>query len=202
MLGWILERPARADACAADMRLERIADPNGHLSFGCEGQHVRVEHLRSARGERVRFVVTEIVEEFRMYALVGVLGVDAVYIGPDYELVGIDNVGDDRAGKIGAVAAERGDAAVGGCTDEAGNDGNDAVFEERGENGAAAPPGLLEVRLGLAKRLAGEHELGRGNGNCRDAGLLECGGEQTRAETLAEGCELIEELGSGGDVAL
>ena len=67
----------------------------------------------------------------------GIGGKDAVDIGPDDEFFGVHDVGDDSAGKIGAVAAERGDTAVGSGADETGDDGNEAVFEKRKKNFAA-----------------------------------------------------------------
>jgi hypothetical protein len=64
-------------------------------------------------------------------------------------------VGDDGAGKIGAVAAESGDAAIWSGADEAGDDRHDACFEKRKENVAAALFGLCEMRLGFAESVAG-----------------------------------------------
>ena len=85
------------DACAASLRLERVANPNGHFCGSGERKNVRVQDFRSARGERVGVVVAEIVEELRLRVFVGIRGVDAVDVGPDDEFVGIDDVRDDCA---------------------------------------------------------------------------------------------------------
>ena len=53
------------------MRLERIANPNDHFGFRRQRQNVRVQNFRAAGGERVRFVVAEIVEELGFGGLVG-----------------------------------------------------------------------------------------------------------------------------------
>ena len=176
------------------LRLERVANPNGHFGFRGERQHVRVKNFCSAGRERVRFIVAQIVQKFCLRGLVRIRGVDAVHVGPDHEFVGIDDVSDDGAGKIRAVAAERGDAAVGSCADETGDDRNDAGLEQRRKNSAAAAACLLELRLGVAEGVAGEHEFRGSDGNRRDAGAFERGGEETRAEAFAERCETIEEF--------
>jgi len=111
-------------------------------------------------------------------------------------------VGDDGSGKIGAVAAERGDATVGSRTDEAGNDGDNAGFEKRKKNVAATLFGLFEMRLGIAESVAGQYEIRRGDGYGRDAGLFESGGEEPGAEAFAKGGETIEKFGTGGDSAV
>src|SRR5579864_1896841 len=128
-----MRRTLEAYPRAANLRLERVANPNGHFGGRGERKHVRMQDFRSACGERVRFVVAEVVQELRLRVFVRIGGVDSVDVGPDHELVGIDNVRDDRAGKVGAVAAKRGDAAVGSRADESGDDGNDVVFEQWSE---------------------------------------------------------------------
>ena len=70
------------------------------------------------------------------------------------------------------------------------------------ENAAAAFPGFFEMGLGVAKRIASEYEIGRGNGNGGDAGFLESRGEETRAEALAKGSETIGEFGGRNDRGL
>src|ERR1700744_694296 len=165
-----------ADARAANLRIERVAHPNGHFGGSGERKYVGMQNFRSACGERVRFVVAQVVQELRLRVFVGVRGVDSVDVGPDHQLVSIDDVGNDRAGKIGAVAAERGDAAVGSSADETGDDGDDVVFEQRSQHGAATALGLFEVRLRIAEGVAGEHEVGRCNGNGGDSGTFESGG--------------------------
>lgn len=148
------------------------------------------------------FIVTEFVEKSRFGGFIGIRSVNAVDIGPDNEFVGIDDMGDDGAGKIRAVAAESGDAAIGSGADEASDDRHDAGFEERKENVAAALFGLCEMRLGLAKGVAGEDEIGGSDGNGRDAGLFECSGEEPGAEAFAKRGETIEEIRACGDAGV
>ena len=115
-------RLGQADARASNVRLKCVANPDGHLRFGGKRQHVWMKHFCATGGERVRFIIAQVMEKFRFDRCVWVRGVNAVYVGPDDEFFGVDDVGDDSAGEIGAVTAERGDAAVGGGTDEAGDD--------------------------------------------------------------------------------
>jgi hypothetical protein len=161
-----------------------------------------VKNFRAAGGEGVSFVVAEFVKKARLGGFVGIGGVDAVDVGPDDELIGVYDMRDDGAGKIGAVAAEGGDAAVRSCADEASNDRHDAGFEERKKNVAAALFGLFEMGLGFAKSFAGEDEFGGRYRDRRDAGLFEGGGEEPGAEAFAKGGEAIEELRAGGNAGV
>jgi hypothetical protein len=113
------------------LRIESVANPDDHFGFGGERQHFGVENFRAAGGKGVGFVVTELVEQVRFGGFVGIGRVDAIDIGPDDEFVGVHDVGDDGAGKIGAVAAKSGDTAIGSGADEAGNDRDDAGVEKR-----------------------------------------------------------------------
>ncbi len=105
-----------------------------------------MQHLRSAGCERVRFVVAEIVQQTSLRGLVGIFGVDTVDVGPDDEFVGIDDVRDDRAGKVGAVATKCGKMWLGilkgvASQDKFGrgdrNRGNAGAFESGGEQARA-----------------------------------------------------------------
>src|SRR5437660_5004449 len=141
----------RANTGAASLRIEGIANPDDHFGFGGERQNFGVKDFRSAGGEGASFVVAELMQKVRFSGFAGIGGVDAADVAPNDELVGVHNVSDDSAGKIGAVAAERGDAAVGSCADKAGNDGHNASFEEREKNVAATLLGLLEMGLRIAE---------------------------------------------------
>jgi hypothetical protein len=111
-------------------------------------------------------------------------------------------VSDDGAGKIGTVAAERSDAAVGSGADEAGDDWDDAGFEKREKNFAATLRGLVEMRLRVTERVTGKDEIGRGDRNGGDAGFFERGSKEPGAEAFTERSEAIEELGTGSDAAV
>ena len=158
-----------------------------------------MENFRAARGEGMGFVVAELVEKPRLGGFVRIRGVDTVDVGPNDELIGVHDVGDDGPGKIGAVAAERGDPAVGSCADEAGNDRNDTGFEKRKKNAAAALFAFFEMGLGVAESVAGQHETRRGDGDGGDAGLFESGGKEPGAETFAKGGQTIEKLGTSSN---
>ena len=90
-----------------------------------------MENFRSARRKCVGLIIAEFMQKARFGGFVGIRGVNAVDVGPNDEFVGVHDVRDDRSGKIRAVAAKSGDAAIGRCADEAGNDRDDARFEER-----------------------------------------------------------------------
>src|SRR6059058_5337822 len=135
-------------------------------------------------------------QKARFSGFAGIGGEDAVDVGPNDELIGVHNVSDDSAGKIGAVAAER------SCADKAGDDGNNAGFEEREKNVAASLPGLLKMGLGIAERVASQNEFRRSDGDGGDARFFESSCEKPHAETFAKGGEAIEKLGAGGDAAM
>src|SRR5437588_11421801 len=192
----------RANAGAASLRIEGIANPDDHFGFGGERQNLGVKDFGTAVGEGASFVVAELMQKARLGGFGGIGSVNAVDVGPDDELVGVHNVSDDGSGKIGAVAAECGDAAIGSCTDEAGNDGHNASFEEREKNLAATLLGLLEMGLRIAESVTGEDEFRISNGDCGNARLLKSRCEKPDAETLAKGGETIEKLCTGGDAAV
>src|SRR6267154_3277507 len=144
-------------------------------------------------------VIAELMQKARFGAFVGIGGVDAVDVGPDDEFVGVHDVGDYGTGKIRAIAAEGGDAAVRSCADETGNNGDDAGLEERKKNVAAALLGLFEMRLGVTKSIASQDELGGRDGHRGDAGLFESSGKEPSAKTFAKRGQAIEEIRASGD---
>src|SRR5439155_23947495 len=121
----------RTNPRAARLRVESIANPDDHFGFGGERQYLRMENFRAAGGEGVGLIVAELMQKARFGRFVGIRGINAVDVGPNDEFVGVHDVRDDGSGKIRAVAAERGDPAIGRCTEEAGNDSHEAGFEER-----------------------------------------------------------------------
>ena len=80
--------------------------------------------------------------------------------------------------------------------------GTMAVVEQRDQHVAAAALGLFEMRLRVAKGVAGQNEVGRCDGNGGDAGALERGGEQARAEAFAERRQPVEQLWSRRDAVV
>ncbi len=88
-----------------------------------------MKNLGAAGCQGVRFIIAQVVEKFSLGGGMRISGVNPIHIGPDDELFGVHEVSNDRAGKIGAIAAKRGNAAVGSRADEAGDDGDEAGFE-------------------------------------------------------------------------
>lgn len=127
----MLRNTRRTDARAARLRIEGIANPDDHFGFGGKRQNFSMKDFRAAGGEGAGFVVAELMQKARFGGFSGIGGVDAVDVGPNDELVGINDMRDNSAGEIGAVAAKRGDAAVGSGADKAGDHRDNAGFEER-----------------------------------------------------------------------
>ncbi len=161
-----------------------------------------MKNFGAAGGKGAGLIITEFMKKPGFGGFVGIGGVDAVDIGPNDELVGVHHVGDDGPGKIGTVATERGDAAIGSCADETGNDWNNAGFKERKKNLPAALFGLFKMRLGVAESVAGQDEIRGSDRHRRYAGFFERSGEEPGAETFAKGGEAIEEFGAGSNGAV
>jgi hypothetical protein len=163
---------------------------------------MRMKDFGTAGGQRVRFIITQVMQKFGFDGSVGISGKNSVHVGPDDEFFGVHDVGNDRAGKIGAIAAERGDTSVGSRTNETGDDGDEAGFEKRKKSGTAPLAGFFQLRLGVAERVTGKDEIGGSDGDSGDSGLLETGGKETSAEAFAKGGEAIGEFGAGGNMAI
>src|SRR5882757_5178142 len=145
----------------------------------------------------MRVLVAEIVQEPGLCRRARISGVDAVYVGPNHEFIRIHDVSNDGAGKIGAVAPERGDAPIRGRSDEPSDYRNDGIGKQWQQNFAATLPGLLEMRLGILKCIASQDKFGGGNRNRRYSGTLQRGGKEAHAESLTKGCEPINKFCSG-----
>jgi len=137
-----------------------------------------VENFCAAGKQGVGFVIAELMQKARFGAFVGIGGVDAVDVGPNDEFVGVHNVGDDGTGKIGAIAAEGGDAAIGSCAMNPVTTGTMPASRAERKNVAAALLGLFEMRLGVTKSIASQDELGGRDGHRGNAGLFESGGKR------------------------
>ena len=145
--------------------------------------------LGTAGGQRVRFIITQVMQKFGFDGSVGISGKNSVHVGPDDELFGVHNVGNDRAGEIGAIAAECSDTSVGSRTNETGDDGDlRAGFEKRKKSGTAPLAGFFQLRS-LASRNVSQvrTKSEEATGDSGDSGLLETGGKETSAEAFAKG---------------
>src|SRR5277367_6821007 len=132
-----------------------------------------MQNFRAALGQCVGVVVTHFVQQLSFLIFAGVGGKDAVDIGPDDQFVGVHNVSDDGAGKIGAVAAQGGDATVGRSANKTGYDRDEAVGQQRKKNFATAHARFCQVRARVAEGFAGAHKVGGGDGNRGNIGLLQ-----------------------------
>ena len=82
------------------------------------------------------------------------------------------------------------------------HDRHEAIFEQGEKNFTATIFGLLEVGLGIAKRVAGKDKIRRRHGDRGDSGFLQRGGEEPSAKAFSKRREAIEKLGAGGRAAL
>jgi hypothetical protein len=99
---------------------------------------MRMKYFCAAGSQGVRLIIAQVVKEFSRGRNMRIGSINTIDVGPDDKLFGVHHVRDDSTGKIGAVAAKRGDTAVGSRANETGYDGNEAVFEQRKKYGAAA----------------------------------------------------------------
>jgi len=106
-------------------------------------------------------------------------------------------------GKIGAVAAECSDTAVGGGADEAGDHGNDRVLREAG---AAHPGRAHEFREDRGARRETSSQVRTNSeevtGTADDAGFFQGRGEEPSAKAFAIGGQTIQQFGMSGNGAL
>jgi hypothetical protein len=123
-------------------------------------------------------------------------GVDAVHVGPNDKLVGVDHVRNQRAGKVRTVPAERRDTAIASRTDESGYHGNEAVIEERKKNLTSATARFVNLRASIAERVASQNKFRGADGNGGHARLLKSRSKEAGAESLAVRCETILQRGA------
>jgi len=161
-----------------------------------------MKYFCAAGSQGVRLIIAQVVKKFSRGRNMRIGSINPIDVGPDDELFGVHHVRNDSTGKIGAVAAKRGDTAVGSCADEASDDGNEAVFEQRKEYSAAALFGFLKMRFGVAKGVASEDKIGGGDGNRSDAGLFKSSSEETGTESFAKGREAVGEFGRAWDITI
>ena len=121
-----LDRPAMAaiaigiDTGAGEFGLEGIAHQDRQAARDRRGHRLRVDHLRAEVGQLAGLAVAHRPQRDRFRHQPWVRREHAVDIRPDVQLGGIEQGGEDRAGKIAAVAAEHGRQAVLAAGDEAG----------------------------------------------------------------------------------
>ncbi|SBV36226.1 hypothetical protein STPYR_11156 [uncultured Stenotrophomonas sp.] len=123
--GQPLDRPTpaagRGDARARVLRLESVADDDRQAALDRRRHGLRVHHLGAEIGQFAGFVVAQGFQLHRLGHHPRVGRQHAVHVGPDVQLVGGEQRGKDGAGKVAAVAAQRGDVALAVAGDEAGD---------------------------------------------------------------------------------
>src|ERR1700736_6750263 len=112
------------------MRLESIANPDGHFGFRGARQNAGTKNFGAACRAGKCFPVTQVVQYSGFVGFIGVVGVNTIDVGPNDKFLRVDDVSGDGAGKIGTVASERGDTSVGRGADEAGDYGYDSGVEQ------------------------------------------------------------------------
>src|ERR1700747_912026 len=110
----------RRDARTAGLRIKGVAHPNDHAGFRRKRKDLGVKNFCAGGSESVSFVVAEFMEKACFGGFAGIGGEDAVHVGPDDQLARVHDMSDESTGKIGTVAAESGDAAIGSGADKAG----------------------------------------------------------------------------------
>ena len=75
-----------------------------------------MQHLGAEVGQLGRFLKADDLDAQRIGADAGIGGHDAVHVGPDFDGLGVQRAAHQRAGEVGAAAAQRGGDAglVGG----------------------------------------------------------------------------------------
>ena len=103
-------------------RRERVLDPDRDLPAHGRGHGLRVDDLGAEIGQFHRLVVGQRIDDLGVRHAPRVGRQHAVDVGPDDDLLGIEQRAEDRARVVAAVAAERGRHAAGIGGDEAGDD--------------------------------------------------------------------------------
>ncbi|MCW0465391.1 hypothetical protein NB705_002464 [Xanthomonas sacchari] len=112
---------AGGDAGARVLGLEGVADDDRQAALDRRRHGLRMHHLGAEIGQFAGFVVAERFQLHRFGHDPRVRREHAVDVGPDVQLGGVEQRGEDRAGVVAAVAAEGGDAAGAVAGDEAGD---------------------------------------------------------------------------------
>ncbi len=113
------------------------------------------------------------------------------HVLPERDPPGAEPARQQRRGEIGAASTQRRDLAVGRGADEAGDDGDDPLREERLEHALHRAVGAGVVGRRLAEVGIGVDQVERVHESRAGAAGLECRGDQPGAEALATGDEVV-----------
>ena len=115
-------------------------------------------------------------------------GEDPGHVLPQRHDLGAQRAREQRGGEVGAAAAERGDAAVGGPADEARHDRHPAGGQVRPQHLASGQARRrAKLRTGAAVVAVGDHDLGRVDVDGPAAGAGDGGGQQRGRQAFARG---------------
>src|SRR5262249_30714755 len=110
---------------------EAVANPHGNPGSGGRAQGIGVQNLRTEVGELGGFVVGACRNGAGFGDKPRVRGFYAVDVGPDDGLLGVQRGPQDGGRIVRTPAAQGGLDAVRGGGDEAGDDGDDPIVEQR-----------------------------------------------------------------------
>ena len=119
-------------------------------------------------------------------------GEHAVHVGPDLDLLRVEQRAEERGGPVGAAAAEGGGDSLLGGADEAGQQGNPPLADQGQDASAQAGLGVGQSRLGAAEGVVRHQDLTRIDGLRGQAAGREGGGGDLEREALAHGRDGVE----------
>ena len=136
----------RRDLRAGMRRVEGIADPDRDAAADGGRHRLRVDDLRAEIRELHGLAVRHLVDDLGLGHLARVAAHDAVDVGPDVDLVGIEQRTEDRRGVVAAVTAQRRRQTVLVRRYETGDDGD--PVEGARDGGGELRPRQLPIRDG------------------------------------------------------
>src|SRR5258707_12704213 len=125
-------------------------------------------------------------------------GIDTVHVGPDHQFAGVDDMSDQRAGKVRAISAESSQAAIASGADKSGDHGNNSVGKEREQYVAPTAPGFLQLWPRLAKGVTSQNKVRCANRNRWNSDFFKCSGEDPTTEAFAVEGQAVVERGANG----
>ena len=129
------------DARARRLRPERVADLHRHAAGDGRRERLWMDHLGAEVGQFAGLAVAQRRQRHRLGHQPRVGREHAVHVGPDVQLVGLEQGGEDGAGIVAAVASQHRGQAVFAAGDEAGGH-----HPRRRVRGAPAPEAVAAGR--------------------------------------------------------
>ena len=114
-----IRRPG--DERAGFLRRKRVLDPDRNPLLHRRRHRLRMDHLCAEVSQLHRLVVRERVDDGRIGHAARIGAEHAIDVGPDHNLLGVEQVAEDRRGEVAAVPSEGRLQAFGRPRDEAGD---------------------------------------------------------------------------------